>query len=394
MKLKKLLVKKMNNVKRADQFIKRIRDLVDHNDGLINQTNFYDVIYGELIRQGVTLDDQQLDVSYLFTEFYDYFLTKDNINAFFDNVGKYFFRFENNYKEVINNGEQIKMYIPLDEEHLEKGVKDIFTFLSNNNISHISKVAKRIRFDDVVVRVSNPEDAEKLSEFVNNNEYIMEGLIEPNPFAFAHNNIAYASDGRESYNGIFSKYVELYFKERTKEGKLFDTGLIDFYRFVGNYYNENIVRNNEEQLKKDFEEGYDVKDLNDLKLVSHLLIKTSDPDFTYEDYLDHFKTSKKAHQVKPAGLETEEEFEQFMKHGLDVMCRRTGDMDQARKQIQLFLSTGDPHFLSRMDNLRGDAMRLGFKDRFDQMLFEKDIEFNEYWGIGKDEQNLDNKAKM
>lgn len=384
----------MNNIKRADQFLKRVRDLISTYPGVVNQENFSDIIYGELIRQGVSPEDQTKDVSYMFSEFYDYFLTKKNVNAFFDSSNKYFFRLENNYQQVINKGEQIKMYIPLDEEHLEKGAKEIFTFLGENNIAHVSKVAKKIRFDDIVVRVGNPEDAEKLNNFVNNNSYIMEGLIEPNPFAFTHNNIAYASDGKESYNGVFSNYVELYFKEKAKDGALADANLVDFYRFIGNYYNENLVKMNEDKLKVDFSDEYRARSLDDIKLISHLIIKTSDPEFTYQDYLSHYENSKQLHKPKPVGLETEEDFERFMRHSLDVMCRRTGDMDKAKSQIQLFLYTGDPRYLSRTDNLRNDAVRLKFKDRFDQILFEKDIEFKEYWGTGNEKQNLDNKAKV
>ena len=207
----------MNDIKRASQFIELIRDHVSVYSELVNQPNFNDVIYGELIRQGVSPEDQTKDVSYLFSEFHDYFLTKRNINAFFDSRNKYFFRLENNYEQVINAGEQIKMYIPLDEEHLEEGVKEIFTFLGENNISHVSKVAKKIRFDDIVVRLSNSEDAKRLNAFVNSNPYIMEGLIKPNPFAFTRNNIAYASDGSESYNSVFANYVELYFKKKAQD---------------------------------------------------------------------------------------------------------------------------------------------------------------------------------
>ncbi len=53
------------------------------------------------------------------------------------------------------NPNHIKLYIPLDARHIYRGVDQIFNFLSENDISHVSKVGSAIRNDDIVIRLEN-----------------------------------------------------------------------------------------------------------------------------------------------------------------------------------------------------------------------------------------------
>ena len=95
-------------------------------------------------------------------------------------------------KDVTNSINQIKIYVPLDSEHINEGVKRIFTFLAENNISHSSKVRDRtISCDNIVIRLDNVRDAKKLSEFIKCDEYIQSGLLECSPFTFNDNGISY-----------------------------------------------------------------------------------------------------------------------------------------------------------------------------------------------------------
>lgn len=68
----------------------------------------------------------------------------------------------------------LKIYIPLDSNHIEDGVK--MTFDCSKHSMPI-KSSKRIRFDDIVIRVIHPKNVEKIIKFVNDNFYLKSGLI-------------------------------------------------------------------------------------------------------------------------------------------------------------------------------------------------------------------------
>ena len=111
----------------------------------------------------------------------------------------------------------------------------LFDFISVNNISHVSKIGKRIRFDDIVIRVADESDARMILDFVKNNRYMQEGLLKPNPFAFSKDGIALACDGNISYNNVISLLINNYIVD--KKGKdLNAIGFEDFYNFVIDIY--------------------------------------------------------------------------------------------------------------------------------------------------------------
>ena len=79
-------------------------------------------------------------------------------------------------------GNEIKLYIPMDQVHIKEGANQLFDFISSTNIEHQSKIASIIRNDNVVLRVNSLEDAKTIIDFVNSNHYIREGMIKVNPF--------------------------------------------------------------------------------------------------------------------------------------------------------------------------------------------------------------------
>ena len=81
---------------------------------------------------------------------------------------------------------------------------------NEENIPTQSKIRPNITFDNVVVRVKDIKDAEKVIEYVKNKSYIQEGLLTPNPFAINKDNIVITMDGLESYNSRTPDYISNY----------------------------------------------------------------------------------------------------------------------------------------------------------------------------------------
>lgn len=211
------------------------------------------VVYSYLTKRNVPKNDLEKNFNRIgvsdnsdteenfFGKWIDEFNNVENINVFCSIYWRYFCQFKNCDLVDNNNKDYVKVYIPLDYNHIYEGVKIIFTFLAESNIKHVSKVCSNIRFDDVVVRLNNLEDARKLQAFIDNNRYIQEGFIKPNPFAFSKNGVSYAFDSSLSYNFYIASLIDDYIKKISKDtGKTInDVNLSSFYSYI-DYISSNV----------------------------------------------------------------------------------------------------------------------------------------------------------
>ena len=157
----------MNNRKRIEEFLKIWAQVgIENPNFSYRSQDTHDLIYHNLIMQGVNPKDKKIDLTPTFDKWKDFFKDYSNISVFVDPNWSYFCQFVSKDPTASMQPENIKVYIPLDGEHIERGVKEIMAFLANHSISHQSKVSKKIRFDDVVVRLANESDARKLLDFI------------------------------------------------------------------------------------------------------------------------------------------------------------------------------------------------------------------------------------
>lgn len=304
------------------------------------------------------------------------FSRNSNTNVFVADNWSYFCQFINDRtigNSIKSDSEHIKMYIPLDGEHIKKGAEMIFTFLSDNNIKHLSKVGKEIRFDDIVIRLTSIEDALKLQRYIDNNEYIQKGLLPPNPFSFNNNNIAYACDGYLSYNSTISSIVALYFKSRKDE--LEKVRLQDFIDFVYKYYQDVFVTKNEtHKCIDDFELSRKGKRFGDLYVYIHnykqifeLFLKTIHPDFKVEHLNNQFLANKtEIEKIKKQIFEIEQEkikddeMSTIVLNGYELMTAKFGS-EIAKESIIRYVESGKSRYLTRTGQVRETFTKLDVK---------------------------------
>lgn len=359
-----------------ERFLQFWVDVCRQNPGYeISSNNVYD----RLIKLGVPEKDSYYDSSY--NGNFEYWVTnfshKKNTNVFVDNNWSYFCQFINDRtvgQSLYHDPEHIKMYIPLDGEHIKKGVQMIFEFLSKKDIKHLSKVGKEIRFDGIVVRLSSSKDAQELQKFIDNNQYIQKGLLLPNPFAFSKNNIAYACDGKISYNATISNIIALYFKER--KDKLGMIRLQDFIDFTYKYYQDVfITRKDESRFVKDFDLSHKDKRFGDLNLciqnykqVFELFLKTIHPDFQFEHLVNQFlsngnernELSRKIAEMETTRL-TEDEIYEIVFNAYQVMSTKYG-YEMAKKNIIGHIETGNLNYLTRTNQIRESFLNLNIRE--------------------------------
>ena len=238
----------------------------------------------------------------------------------------------------------IKIYIPIDSEHIEKSGKMIFEFLARENIVHLSKIGKCVRFDDIVIRTNNSESANKIIDFVNNNEYIKEGLLTCNPFAVNVDNISMAYDNTLSYNMVVSSWISSYINWECKNNNLDNVSFLRFRTFV------------EERFYSVFEKGEGLQEFLD-NLISDRVIK--DGGFTeVRDYklFDYYNITKILLMSMNKSIDKNKLFD-FISNLSDKSVQRNGIGELRRKRLKI-----------DTDN-RGysDNQRIAFKMAFNSM---------------------------
>jgi len=251
----------MNNRELQQKFLDEIKQFVvsNPNSDAIN-TRF---IYSRLMFFGVTLEQgTNMPLKQFNYEWQKRYENNYNIDVY-RSGNRNFIYFSNGKLK----GNEIKMYIPLDYDHINEGAKQLFDFISSSNIAHQSKISDILRNDNLVVRVNSLEDAETIVNFVNSNSYMKEGLIKVNPFLASYNGIGFAMDNNESYNytlcEIINNYIN-YLKSINKIELLTVENL--------NQYIHSIIPM--------------IEDL-DLKDIYSLIEQTTKPDFQFNDFLDH-----------------------------------------------------------------------------------------------------------
>ena len=237
-------MKTMDDIRKIEEFLKLIASA---------GFNGYDISVDTIYRNLIFFDvkEKRSDISSFFEYWINHFKNNKNINVFVAEYNKNFCHFVNNNNYDVNAYNAIKLYIAIDKEHIHKGAQELFDFLAAENIQHISKVAKKIRFDDIVVRVSNPSDANKIINFVNNNKYLCEGCISTNPFAVRSGNVSVAWDGQLSYNTVVCSWINQYITWEKENGNL---ELVSYSRFAA------FIEKKNEEL---FVQGIGLNDLVD-----------------------------------------------------------------------------------------------------------------------------------
>ncbi len=359
-------------------------------------------IYSQLINIGVDKEEQKVSLDQSsFPRWINYFRNQPQIKCFVSENWRYFCQFINRDNEVIDQPDQIKIYVPQDAKHIEKSAEELFSFLRDNNIPHHSKIGRRIRFDDIVIRVAKREDADRILEFIRRNKQIQGGMIRPNPFTFNKDGIAMAVDGRVSYNNTVSKYISLYLLKRKKEHKLESVNCEDFYHFVTAYVQNFTSKEGMEQVIVDFKleeeaQRYQLSIpslLTNYANITSLIIKSHSPSFTEEHYYHHFNECNNTTKVKAQEGQfasvlygymnkemSEEEITSALRWMVNQMCTKYSK-EETLALIELYIKTGDKYNLSRVGGVRDRITNSNFRQDILNILNSRRMDFSTYYNL-------------
>ena len=376
-----------------NSFLLMVRDFIKENPRLTSEER-NDLIYKLLIRQGVSREDQRRDFrdDGTFNRLVNYFNNRNHIKAFVHPQYRYFCVLTNEKGQFDDTAESIKIYVPQDAKHLERSARLIFDFLDKNNFCHASKIGREVRFDDIVIRMKDKNEALKLLNFIKNNKYIQEGLIKPNPFAFSHDNIAMACDRDMSYNITVTSLINLYMKN-IEENNAFDrVSVEDYIRFVNIYYRYHFVKYNDlGDTIIDFNiDGANFNDISsnekivNLRDIIELHLKSLDPSYTQEDYFRDYEErvnpnivrSKaeviqeervQAHLITPDDLD---EYDLLLLNAVDLLRKKYPDKGREYPLLilQKYIYSGVQEYITRDYHLRKTLVNKNFDRVFKQRL--------------------------
>lgn len=216
----------MTRVEKIDSFLKYYAKVYKQNPSLQINKN---TIYAGLMNYGLMDDEKNKSIRPLFDKWIKRYEDK-NLNVFHSTRQNRFLQFHN---DGYSSSDYVKIYLSFGEENVEECVNIIFDYIDKNNFKVLSKVADTIRSDNVVLRVCNIEDAKKIINYINNNEYLIKHSKEVNPFTLHTGIVGLANDRKLSYNETVAYLIQDYYKSVKDFDKV---SINDFRIYLLNVY--------------------------------------------------------------------------------------------------------------------------------------------------------------
>lgn len=390
-----------NKKQRIEEFLYYFRDIAIQNPGLKFS---HDSVYHELTGLGIPENEKRVNINQHFGYWQDYFAYDRNCRSFVAPNWTYFCQFVSSDGVAKRAEEHLKVYIPLDSAHIKRGAIEIFNFLSSQGISHLSKIGSHVRFDDIVVRLVNPEDLKKLMNFLKNNKYIQEGLLPANPFVFNLDGIPMAVDGCLSFNSTIASLIQFYINNKVDTKTLNTVGVDDFYKYVEDYYNYAFSSaQGLQRLCADFRiRSSNYSEMVNYKNVFELILKARNVDFSLEDYISHYHECsnpliqrqklrqmddlQNRHEMSVAAISQPATYSDEMVNRtnnmllkmVDIMMEKNPNQYEVLDTIYNYLMNGRQNLITRHKNLRYMVIDSSFREDLMLILKTKKISFLDY----------------
>lgn len=315
-----------NNYELMQRFLDIIKEFAISNPDKDITENF---VYSQLMLFNIRRDQNPYqDISYNNKSWINRYNNNPNIDVFKVESRKCFLWFTNGNI----SGNEIKLYVPLDSNHILKGANQLFDFISTTGISHQSKIANVVRNDNIVIRVNDLNSAQTIINFVKNNHYIQEGLVKVNPFLPSINGVGITMDNTYSFNSTLSSIISDFIMYLKHQNKLNLLTLENLNIYIKNRMNS-------------------ITDL-DLKDIYELLYKTTTKNFKLQDFVNHanYKLIDKYTSDRKRIVDEKFYFEQAI-----IITNRI--YPQNTKTAILEYLKGNPNYFTNKENARNGLIK-------------------------------------
>ena len=264
----------------------------------------------------------------------------------------YFFAIENRgqyvddktFYDKMNNS--IKLYVSCDIKNLYNVSKSLFDYIIKENIITQSKIAKEMRNDVLVVRVSSKEEAIKVKNYVNSLKY--KSTVKANPFILNTGNVSMTLDcGTISYNWILCKLLKNYFDSKRSKRELDNVSIKDFSKFVKREIF--ICSQNSSYLLNEYQNG---SDLTNFVKTSNVLVDNLDGVLTEDKLFEYQNINNDS--LTNDGILVDDRKDKL----LYVIYKLSNyyDINYVHKILVHYVNTGEVKVFTRKDSIRNIIM--------------------------------------
>ena len=240
----------MNRAQEIDNLLKYMYDGFREYNIPINLDN----VYIALCNYGFDEKETQVRTDSLFPLWIERYKDKPNLTVEQDPRQLNFLQF---YNQKTDESKHLKLYVSLAPNAYYEGINLIFDFIEKNNMKTSSKVSDRFRSDEIVLRLEDNEDVEKVISFINNNQFLVENARPTNPFLNREGIVGIGYDDTVSYNSTIAYFLVDYLKVTKTPGyddfvKYFYTRYVNLFQNkseLKDFVNSEHFRNNCERIK-------------------------------------------------------------------------------------------------------------------------------------------------
>lgn len=253
-----------------------------------------DTIYHAMMEYGISNEERNHpDIRNYFGSWIQKFEKTKNLVVYQDLRQKSFLQFHNQKDK--KDYKYVKLYLNYSKTDIYDSVNRVFGFMAKKNILHYSKVADRVRSDDVVLRIGTTKDAENIISHINSDSKLASCARTTNPFVFRYGVVGIAYDDLLSYNSVVSSIVAKYLNNCRAKNILDEVSLDHFRNYASNLYNYNFRTTTGIQTFSKSSEFYQLANrrsnkeelLLNLEQIYKMLILSLDEKTKLKDVINH-----------------------------------------------------------------------------------------------------------
>ena len=224
------------------------------------------------------------------------FQDNPSISVYRDSKNPYVCHFSSNINTKITK-KIIKLYVPLDSEHIKDGVIELFSFLTDESIEHDSKVQSSIRNDNIIIRLSKIEDVNKIIKYIKNNGNLSQGLLNANPFLVPCFKLGVIIDNHYTYNIEITKVLAIILNELREKNELEKFNCV----YIKNAFAKKCIKCEDEELSELYKlASLALDENNSLQDFANYVIEYQQTSYinrhgsdkiSYNDSVDYFNTA-------------------------------------------------------------------------------------------------------
>lgn len=334
----------------VQKFLDMVIELVHSNPSLHITDRF---IYAQLVsfRLGNNVIPFQ-NVEKYFRNWISNFQGHPVIEVYRDKKNPYICHFSSK-READSN---IKLYIPFKENYIKDAVIELFSFLTKENIVHDSKVLSSVRNDNVVVKVSTIEDANRIVKFIKGNSYLSEGLLNANPFLIPCYKIGVIMDDHYTYNIEVCKVIATILEELRNRGEL-------------NHLDISFLRNTFAKLSIKCSDD----ELSDLYRLTSIAL---DENATLQDFANYVLEHQQISYINKHGnIDTKNSVE-YLNQAIIETFHRYNNLSYVINAVKLYLTNGETRGFTRINRARQNLKLYADKEQLKKMFEEDNLDFS------------------